>query len=410
MENILSRFLRYVAVDTQSDPTAASYPSTAKQLDLLKMLAEEMKSIGVKDVETDQWGYVTGTIPATAKTDAPAIGFIAHVDTSPDMPGAGIKPQIVEYTGGDIVLNKEQNIVLRADEFPELEEHIGHTLVTTDGTTLLGADDKAGIAEIMHAAEYLLAHPEIEHPEIRIAFTPDEEVGHGVDHFDVKKFGAKYAYTIDGSLAGELEFENFNAAAAKITIHGNNIHPGYAKDKMINSLIVAMEYNDCLPAADRPENTEGYEGFYHLMKMEGIVEHAAMEYIIRDHSREMFETRKERMMQAAAQINEKYGRQVVTVAIADQYYNMREMVEPHMIVVDTAKRAIEMAGIAPVIKPIRGGTDGCRLSYMGLPCPNIFAGGVNFHGKYEFVSVQVMEKAAEVIVNIAKLFAPTGRL
>lgn len=405
-EKILSRFLKYVSFDTQSDPDSETFPSTARQLLLMNHLVEEMSALGLTDVEIDEHGYASGTIPATsADASIPVIGFISHVDTAPDMSGADVRPQIVKnYDGKDIVLNTERDIVLKVSDFPELKNFIGHTLITTDGTTLLGADDKAGIAEIMTAAEYLMSHPEIQHGKIRIGFTPDEEVGRGVDHFNVERFGAQYAYTMDGSSEGELEYENFNAAAANITINGRNIHPGYAKGKMINSLIVATEINELLPISERPEFTEGYEGFYHLIKIDGSVEHARVQYIIRDHDRTKFEKKKQFMRGIISLLNARYGEGVVELELKDQYYNMREMVEPHMHIVDAAVAAMQEAGIKPKVQPIRGGTDGARLSYMGLPCPNIFAGGMNFHGKYEYTSLESMTKAAEVIVNICKNF------
>ena len=403
MEAVESRFLRYISVDTQSDPDSETYPSTAKQLLLLNMLVEEMAEMGMSDVDIDSNGYLTSTIPATVKESVPVVGFIAHVDTSPDMNGSGITPKVVKYEGGDIILNHERNIVLRESEFPSLGLHRGHTLITTDGTTLLGADDKAGVAEIMAAAEYLLKNPQIKHGKIRIAFTPDEEIGRGVDYFDVNAFGADYAYTVDGGLAGELEYESFNAAQAVISIKGMNIHPGQAKGKMINAARVAMEFDSMLPAGERPENTEGYEGFFHLTAMEGTVEEASLEYIIRDHDRTKFDDKKRQAGEIARRLNEKYGDGIVTCEIKDQYYNMREVLEKRMDVVDRAARAMRNAAIEPRIQPIRGGTDGSRLSFMGLPTPNIFAGGANFHGRYEYVSVEVMHKAVETIINIAKL-------
>lgn len=406
---VLERFLSYVAFDTQSDPESESYPSTAKQLTLLNHLVEEMIHLGLEEVEIDEHGYVTGTIPATAECAGPVIGFIAHVDTSPEMNGANIRPQIIEnYDGGDIRLG-ESGLVMSPREFPELLEQKGQTLITTDGTSLLGADDKAGIAEIMTAAEYLVAHPEIKHGKIRIGFTPDEEIGRGVDYFDVEKFGAQFAYTMDGSSEGELEFENFNAASAKLAIRGRNIHPGYAKDKMINAIQVATELNAMLPAWERPEHTDHYDGFYHPISIKGDVDGASMEYIIRDHSREKFEAKKETMTQAVGYINQRYGEGTVELTLKDQYYNMREMVEPHPQVIELAKQAMEEAGVVPNVKPIRGGTDGSRLSYMGLPCPNIFAGGVNFHGRYEYCSVEVMEKATQTIINLVQLWCNAGR-
>lgn len=402
---LLERFLKYVSIDTQSDHMSDTYPSTQKQFDLLNLLAGEMTAMGLEEVRVDEYGYATATIPATrGMDDRPVIGFIAHVDTSPDMSGANVRPQVVEnYGGGDIAL-EGAGLILSPREFPELMLYKGHTLITTDGTTLLGADDKAGVAEIMTAAEYLMQHPEVPHGRIRIAFTPDEEIGRGVDHFDVAGFGAQFAYTIDGSAEGELEYENFNAAETKITVKGRNIHPGYAKGKMINALHVAGELDAMLPPAERPEHTEGYEGFFHLTSLCGTPDGAAMEYIIRDHSREEFEKRKAIVVQAAGELNRQYGAGTVDITVRDQYYNMREMLEPHPEVIARAERAMREAGITPVIKPIRGGTDGARLSYMGLPCPNIFAGGINFHGRYEFASLDVMEKAVRTIVNLARVW------
>lgn len=398
------RFLKYVAYDTQSDENSESFPSTDKQLVLLKDLAEEMKAIGMVDVEMDKYGYVMGTIPATkGYEDKPVIGFISHVDTSPDMSGANVKPQIIEnYDGKDIKLNA--SLTMSVAEFPELEFYKGHTLITTDGTTLLGADDKAGVAEIMTAAEYLINNPQVKHGKLRIGFTPDEEIGRGVDYFDVERFGAKFAYTVDGGFEGELEYENFNAASAKFEIQGRNIHPGSAKDKMLNALQVACEVNAMLPADQRPEYTEHYEGFYHLVALGGGVENAEISYIVRDHSREKFEQKKELAGYVADFLNKKYGEGVVTLTLKDQYYNMREMVEPHPEVIDKAFKAMEQAGVKPVVKPIRGGTDGSRLSYMGLPCPNIFTGGMNFHGKYEYASLDTMKRAVQTIINLAGLW------
>ena len=395
------RFLKYVSFDTQSDPESETYPSAAKELILLNHLAEEMKDLGLEDVEVDANGYAMGTIPATPGYESrPVIGFISHVDTSPDMSGANIKPQIIEnYDGNDIRLN--ENLMMRVADFPELSFYKGHTLITTDGTTLLGADDKAGIAEIMTAAEYIMAHPEIKHGKIRLGFTPDEEIGRGVDFFDVEHFGAKFAYTIDGGFEGELEYENFNAASAKIEVHGQNVHPGYAKDKMINSIYLA---NRMLPPCQRPEHTEGYEGFYHLVSIKGEVECASSEYIIRDHSREKFEAKKEYMQKIVDLLNAKYGAGVIKLTLKDQYYNMREQVEPYPEVIDKAFQAMSEAGVKPIVRPIRGGTDGARLSYMGLPCPNLFTGGMNFHGKYEYCSLNTMEKAMNTIINLIVLW------
>ena len=403
-ERLVERFLRYVAVDTQSDPESETFPSTAKQLTLLNLLLEEMLVMGLADVEIDPHGYVTGTIPATPGCEQkPVIGFISHVDTSPDMTGGEIKPQFVyDYDGEDIRLN--ESLTMRVAEFPELSFFKGHTLITTDGTTLLGADDKAGIAEIMTAAEYLMAHPEIPHGTVRIGFTPDEEVGRGVDFFDVENFGANFAYTVDGGFEGELEYENFNAASAKIAVQGRNIHPGYAKDKMINALQVICEINALLPAAQRPEHTEEYDGFYHLVGMNGTVEQATSEYIIRDHSREKFEAKKSYLQSVVNLLEEKYGKGVISLTVKDQYYNMREMVEPHPEVIGRAEKAMRLAGVVPVVRPIRGGTDGSRLSYMGLPCPNLFTGGMNFHGKFEYCSVDTMCRACKTLVHLAKLW------
>ena len=402
MEKILDKFLRYVAFDTQSNEESPSQPSTAKQLKLLSQLQVELQQMGI-DAALDEYGYVMASIPANTGKKVPRLGFIAHVDTSPDAPGDNIKPQIVkDYDGGDIALNPEKS--LRVAEFPEMAQYKGQTLITTDGTTLLGADDKAGVAEIMCAAEYMMTHPEFKHGEIKIAFTPDEEIGRGVVKFDVKKFGADYGYTMDGGMIGELEYENFNAAGAKIHVAGRNIHPGYAKGKMINACLVAMELNAMLPVEQRPEFTEGYEGFIHLTSFKGVVEEADMSYIIRDHDAAKLEVKKKMVQDAVDFINKKYGN-IVTADIKDQYRNMREMVEPHFHVVENAMKAMEMAGIKPKVQPIRGGTDGANLSYMGLPCPNIFAGGHNFHGKLEFVPLESMEKATEVILNIIKLYA-----
>lgn len=405
MEKILDKFLRYVAVETTSNDESDSQPSSACQLDLLRMLADELNAMGVK-ATLDEWGYVMATIPSNIDKDVPAVGFIAHVDTAPDASGKDIKPQIIEnYNGEDIVLNASLGIKLPVADFPEIKQYVGQTLITTDGTTLLGADDKAGVAEIMSAVEYIVEHPEFKHGEIKIGFTPDEEIGRGVDKFDVEKFGAKYAYTMDGGQIGELEYENFNAAGAKIHIQGRNVHPGYAKDKMINAIIIAMELNGMLPVQQRPEFTAGYEGFFHVTGINGAVEQATISYIIRDHSMEKFEQKKALMKDVVAFINAKYGQGTATLEMKDQYYNMREQVEPHYHIVEKAMKAMEMAGIKPQVQPIRGGTDGARLSFMGLPCPNIFAGGHNFHGKLEYLPLQSMEKASEVVLNIIRLYA-----
>ena len=402
MEKILDKFLRYVSFDTQSSEESPSQPSTAKQLKLLSQLQGELQQMGI-EASLDEYGYVMATIPANTASNAPKLGFIAHVDTSPDAPGCNIKPQIIEnYDGGDVVLGDGKS--LKVSEFPEMQLYRGQTLITTDGTTLLGADDKAGVAEIMCAAEYMMTHPEFKHGEVKIAFTPDEEIGRGVVKFDVKKFGADYGYTMDGGMIGELEYENFNAASAKIHIAGRNIHPGYAKNKMINACLVAMELNAMLPIEQRPEYTQGYEGFIHLTSFKGVVEEADLSYIIRDHDAAKLEVKKQIVQDAVDFINKKYGN-IVTAEIKDQYRNMREMVEPHFHVVENAMKAMEMAGVVPRVQPIRGGTDGANLSYMGLPCPNIFAGGHNFHGKLEFVPLESMQKATEVILNIIKLYA-----
>jgi tripeptide aminopeptidase len=400
-QTLLNRFLRYVALDTQSDPNSETVPSTKKQLVLANALATELKTFGITDVSLDSNGYVLATIPSNMDKEIPAVGFIAHMDTSPDMPGNNIKPQIIEgYNGEVIILNSEKNIVLSPNEFPDLLRYKGQTLITTDGTTLLGADDKAGIAEIMTAVEYLMEHPVIKHGKICIAFTPDEEIGRGVDHFDVKKFGADFAYTLDGSGPGEMEYENFNAASATVKIIGNNIHPGYAKNKMLNASLLAAEFISMLPVNEKPEYTEGYEGFYHLTGLNSTVEAAEMSFIIRDHDKDIFNKRKEMMNDIAAYLNNKYKKEIFVLELKDQYYNMREMIEPVFHVVEIAMQAMRNVGVMPDVKPIRGGTDGSRLSYMGLPCPNLFAGGHNFHGKHEFVAVETMVKAVDTILNI----------
>ena len=399
------RFLKYVSFDTQSSEESESFPSTEKQLVLLNYLADEMRSLGLEDVVVDKYGYTMGTIPASEGCEtAPVIGFIAHVDTSPDMSGKDVKPHVIEeYDGGDIMLNG--SLTMRVADFPELKGFVGHTIIHTDGTTLLGADDKAGCAEIMSAAEYLMAHPEIKHGKIRIGFTPDEEIGRGVDYFDVAAFGADFAYTMDGSSEGELEYENFNAASAVVEVQGRNVHPGYAKNKMINAIQVACELNSLIPAVERPEHTEGYEGFYHCVGFGGTVENAKISYIIRDHCSEKFEQKKVYMWSCVDLLKKKYGDGVLTLTLKDQYYNMRKMVEPHPQVIAKAEEAMRMADVEPRIKPIRGGTDGARLSFMGLPCPNIFAGGMNFHGKFEYCSLNTMKKAEQVIINLAQLWA-----
>lgn len=410
MECLIDRFLRYVKVDTQSDSNTGLTPSTPGQMAFAEKMAEELKQIGLKEVDLDENGYLMATIPATAgKEKAPVVGFIAHMDTSPDFTGKNVNPRIVEnYDGGDIVLNGDENIVMKPSEFPELANYKGKNLVVTDGKTLLGADDKAGVAEIVTAMEYLVNHPEAEHGKIRICFTPDEEIGAGADNFNVVKFGADFAYTMDGSEVGELEFENFNAALAKITVHGRNVHPGYAKRKMRNSIRIANQIIFMLPRHETPEHTEGYEGFYHLMSFNGDVEKTEMLYIIRDFKHDRFEDRKKEMEHLVKKINAEFGENTAELDLKDQYYNMREKIEPVMHIVDIAKKAMENVGIVPNVKPIRGGTDGARLSYMGLPTPNIFTGGHNFHGRFEFVPVQSMEKAVEVILAISKLVSERG--
>ena len=406
MENILDRFLRYVSVDTKADPESDSQPSAARELDLLKMLRDELHAMGV-EATLDEYGYVMASIPSNCgKTDVPAIGFIAHVDTAPDASGADIKPQIIEnYDGGEIALKGVPGLNLKPSDFPEMLQYVGQTLITTDGTTLLGADDKAGIAEIMNAVQYIVEHPEFKHGDIKIGFTPDEEIGRGVVKFDVAKFGAKYAYTMDGGSVGELEYENFNAAGATITIQGCNVHPGTAKGKMRNASLIAMELHNLLPVDQRPEYTCGYEGFFHLISFKGEVETATFSYIIRDHDMQLFEDKKALIQKCVDFINAKYGEGTATLDLRHQYYNMRKEVEPHYHIVETAMKAMEMEGIKPKIQPIRGGTDGANLSFMGLPCPNIFAGGHNFHGKMEYVPLESMEKASKVILNIIQLDA-----
>lgn len=407
---VIERFLKYVTFDTQSDESTGVTPSTPKQMVFAQYLKTELEELGLKDISLDENGYLFATLPSNVDYEVPVVGFIAHMDTSPDMSGENVQPRIVEkYDGKDIPLCAEENIILSPANFPELLDHVGEDLIVTDGHTLLGADDKAGIAEIVGAVAYLMAHPEIKHGDIRIGFNPDEEIGLGAHKFDVEKFGAKWAYTMDGGEVGELEFENFNAAAAKIRVKGLNVHPGYAKNKMINSLLVANEYASLLPANETPGTTEGYEGFYHLIGMEGEVENTILSYIVRDHDREKFEARKQALLDYAAQLNEKYGEGTVTVELKDQYYNMRQQVEPLMHIIDIAFAAMQEAGVTPKVKAIRGGTDGAQLSFKGLPCPNIFAGGLNFHGRYEFVPVQSIEKAMNVVVKIAELTAKRYR-
>jgi len=401
---LTDRFLRYVQIDTQSDDTVTDrFPSTEKQLKLSNLLVEELKELGLKDVSIDEYGYVMATVPRNIDKKVPVIGFLAHVDTSPDMSGKDVKPRFVEnYTGGDIKLNHE--ISISVNDFPEIKAYKGQTLIVTDGSTLLGADDKAGIAEIMTAVEYMMANPDFKHGDIRIGFTVDEEVGRGVDHFDVKKFNADFAYTLDGGAIGELEYENFNAAGAKIFVQGRNIHPGYAKNKMKNAILIGQEFNFMLPELSRPDKTEGYEGFFHLTKFEGTVENATFQYIIRDHDKEKFETRKQMMKKIGDELNKKYGENTIKLELTDQYFNMREKVEPVYHIVETAIKAMEAVGVTPKVKPIRGGTDGSRLSYMGLPCPNLFAGGENFHGKHEYIPVESMVKACEVMLKIIEIY------
>lgn len=404
MENLVTRFIEYAKTYTTSDPKSETFPSTNRQLAFAATLAEELKAIGLSEVEVDKHGYVMATLPANIPGKIPVVGFIAHMDTSPDFSGENVKPQIIkEYDGSKLVLNQENNIVLDPADFPELKNCIGLDLITSDGTTLLGADDKAGIAEIVTAMEILVRKPEIKHGKIRICFTPDEEIGHGADHFDVEKFGADFAYTLDGSELGELEFENFNAAHAVIEIQGKSVHPGTAKNKMINALIVANRIISMLPASQRPEHTEGYEGFFHLVSLSGNVSNASLELIIRDHDREKFEQKKSLLTDVVRMLNSEYGTKVIKLEMNDQYFNMREKIEPVMFVVELARNAMLQASIQPKVKAIRGGTDGARLSYMGLPCPNIFAGGMNFHGPYEFVPIRYMEKAVEVILNICQM-------
>jgi tripeptide aminopeptidase len=401
---IKERFFRYIKIDTMSDENSETFPSTKKQYDLLNLLNKELKEFGLKS-DIDEHGYVMATLPSNVDKKVPVIGFIAHVDTSPDMSGENVNPLVWEnYDGGDITINKDLKLVLTTELFPDLKEYVGDTIITTDGTTLLGADDKAGITEIMTAIKYLVEHPEVKHGEIKIGFTPDEEIGRGVDFFDVKKFGAQYAYTMDGSHVGELEFENFNAAKLTVTVQGRNVHPGYAKDKMLNSMLIAMEYNALLPVNMRPEYTEGYDGFYHLIGMNGTVENTTITYIVRDHDRAKFESKKVFAAECADFLNKRYGKEVVKAELKDQYFNMREKVEEVFHIVDIVEQAMIDLEIEPKIMPIRGGTDGSRLSYMGLPCPNIFAGGINFHGKFEYVPLESMEKATNVILKVIELY------
>jgi tripeptide aminopeptidase len=406
MQHIIDRFISYVTIDTESDPNSDSCPSTEKQWDLANKLVEELKAMGMHDVTIDKYAYIMATLPSNVNHKVPTIGFVSHFDTTPDYTGANVKPQIVtNYDGGDIVLNKEENIVLSPNYFEDLLLYKGQTLITTDGTTLLGADDKAGITEIMCAMEHLIKNPEIKHGKIRVGFTPDEEIGRGAHKFDVDKFGADWAYTMDGSQVGELEYENFNAAGVKIKVNGKIVHPGYAKGKMINSMLIANEFIAALPKNEVPEKTSGYEGFFHVHGFEGKVEETTIGLIVRDHDMLKFKERKALIEKITTNLNTKHGEGTVEAVINDQYFNMKEKVTPVMHIVDIAEEAMKNLGITPLIKPIRGGTDGSQLSYMGLPCPNIFAGGHNFHGRYEYVPVESIKKAINVIVEIAKLTA-----
>ena len=413
MQHIIDRFISYVTIDTESDPNSQTTPSTQKQWNLANKLVEELKTIGLQEVTIDDKAYIMATLPSNVDHEVPVIGFVSHFDTSPDFSGANVKPQIIEnYDGKDIILNAEKNIVLSPNYFKDLLQYKGQTIITTDGTTLLGADDKAGITEIVSAMEYLIQHPEIKHGKIRIGFTPDEEIGRGAHHFDIEKFGAQWAYTMDGSQIGELEYENFNAAGAKITFKGKSVHPGYAKGKMINSMLIANEFINELPKGETPQETKGYEGFFHVHHLTGSIEETVLELIIRDHNKVKFEKRKDLIGKIAKKINKKFAKQfgedIVTAEVRDQYYNMKEKVLPVKHIVDIAEKAMRELNIKPIIKPIRGGTDGSQLSYMGLPCPNIFAGGHNFHGKYEYVPAESIQKATEVIVKIAELTAIQG--
>lgn len=402
---VVDRFLKYVTFATQSDEESGITPSTSGQRVFAEALVKELDALGLEEISLDDNSYLMATLPSNMEDqEVPTIGFISHLDTSPDMSGEGVKPRIVSYAGGDIVLNEAENIVLSPRMFPEMEQYIGQDLIVTDGTTLLGADDKAGVAAIISAVAYLKEHPEIKHGKIRIGFTPDEEIGAGADHFDVEKFGCEFAYTVDGGEIGELEYENFNAAAAKVVFSGRNVHPGTAKDKMVNASLLAVEFASMLPADRRPETTEGYEGFFHLTTMVGSVEQAVLQYIVRDHSRELFEQKKQLLEQITAQLNKKYPG-MVSLEMHDQYYNMREIVEPKKYIVDLASEAMEAVGVKPQIKPIRGGTDGARLSFMGLPCPNLFTGGHNFHGRYEYIPIPSLQKSMETVVKIAELVA-----
>jgi len=406
MNKIAERFIRYARIDTESDEKSTTCPSTNKQFNLGKVLKTELDQMDYIKTELDENGYLFATIPANIKEKVPVVGFIAHLDTSPDMSGENVKPIIIkDYSGKDIILNFEKNIVLSPNDFPELKNYIGQDLITTDGNTLLGADDKAGVAAIMDMAKYFSDNPEIKHGTIKIGFTPDEEIGRGADLFDVKKFGAEFAYTIDGGRIGELEYENFNAAHAKFSVKGKNVHPGEAKGKMVNATLILNRVIGSLPISETPRYTEGYEGFYHVLYLNGTVEKSEAELIIRDHDSDKFEDKKQRIEKLVADLNIEYGSDYISLEIKDQYYNMKKMVEPHIHIVETAKKAMELVGVEPIIKPIRGGTDGARLSYMGLPTPNIFSGGHNFHSRYEFVPIQSMEKASETIIKIVELYA-----
>lgn len=412
MQHLIDRFISYVTIDTESDANSPTTPSTKKQLVLANLLVEELNKIGLTDVTIDENGYVMGTLESNVAHEVPTIGFVSHYDTSPDFTGKDVKPQIIKkYDGGDIILNDEQNIVLSPSYFDDLLQYKGQTIICTNGLTLLGADDKAGLTEIVSAMEYLVQNPDIKHGRIRVGFTPDEEIGRGADIFDVEKFGAKWAYTMDGSQIGELEYENFNAAGAKIIFKGKSVHPGYAKGKMINSMLIANDFINEFPKNEVPQETQGYEGFFHVTQLAGSIEETKLELIIRDHDAEKFQKRKELIIEITKKFNAKFAKQfgedIVNTTVTDQYYNMKEKVEPMKFIVDLAEKAMRDLGITPLIKPIRGGTDGSRLSYMGLPCPNIFAGGHNFHGKYEYVPVESMQKAVDVIVRIAELTAST---
>ncbi|WP_127844382.1 peptidase T [Psychroflexus aestuariivivens] len=403
-DQILARFIQYIKIDSQSDPNSETTPSTNKQWEIANILKSDLENIGLQNVEIDEHAYVMATLPSNIDKDVPNIGFVAHFDTSPDFKASDINPQIHHnYDGGDIILNKEKNIVLSSDYFEDLKQYKGQTIITTDGTTLLSADDKAGVTEIVTAMEYLVNHPEIKHGTIKICFTPDEEIGRGAHKFDVEEFDAKWAYTMDGSQIGELEYENFNAAKAKIEFNGTIVHPGYAKGKMVNAMYLAQEFASRLPVEEVPEKTSGYEGFFHLTNMKGKVEHAELNYIIRDHDLDKFEARKQLMKKIAHNMNQNYGKDIVELKIENQYFNMKEKVEPVKFIVDVAEEAMKSLNIQPILKPIRGGTDGAQLSYKGLPCPNIFAGGHNFHGKYEYLPLKSMIKATEVIIKIAEL-------